>query len=276
MENFIVFLREGLWRRFGTIGRNFTEFMQGEQDLLETVENSIGGVVDNLAPNNPFKDNVIAPVVQAKKNEAWYGGEIEGSRLQKLPIGERKDEKTDKFSIAISDAIQGNDITKYVADELGISPKKINYVLDQYSGGVGDVLLPMATPYAENNLITDKFTTDSVLKNKNVEFFYTELQNCEWSNNSEFASDMDRVSYKFLSGVSKEVGELYAKKREIQGSDLLDQKKKDQTREVQRQINEKVKRALKDLENVQLDESCAHIGEKTYEKVKGSWRIKKK
>ena len=256
----------------GTIGRNFTEFAQGEQGLLETVENSIGGIVDNLAPNNPLKDNVASPIVQAKNNKAWYGGEIESTRLQKLPVGERTDEKTDKLSNKISDVLQSNDITKYIADKLGISPKKINYVIDQYSGGIGDVLLPMATPYAENNIFSDKFTTDSVLKNKNVEAFYTELQNAELLNNSEFASDTDKIAYKYLSGISKELGELFAKKREIQGSILPDNNKKAQSRELQAEINKKVKTALNDLENMQINNNSATLrGDKFY-KVDGEWK----
>ncbi len=257
----------------GIIGRNFTEYIQGEQDLLETAKNSVSGVVDNLAPNNPFKENLIAPVVQAKRNEAWYGGEIEGTRLQKLPVAERTDEKTDELSNKISEVLQSNDITKYIADKLGISPKKINYVLDQYSGGVGDVLLPMATPYAENNIISDKFITDSVLKNKNVEVFYTELQNSELLNNSEFASDTDKIVYKYLSSGSKEIGELYAKKRDVQSSDLPDSEKKKQSKELQAQINEKVKKTLNDLEEMKISGDSASLGGEEYYKVDGEWKV---
>ena len=43
---------------------------------------------------------------------------------------------------------------------------KINYLLDQYGGGISDVALPLMTKQAENNPIEDKFTTDATMKSK--------------------------------------------------------------------------------------------------------------
>ena len=42
--------------------------------------------------------------------------------------------------------------SKAVGKALGISPKKLNYVLDQYSGVLGDFLLPVLTPQAERGM----------------------------------------------------------------------------------------------------------------------------
>lgn len=257
----------------GTTARNILEFAEGEKDLEKTVTGSIGGILNNLAPNNPITDNLVAPIVQAKNNNAWYDGEIESSRLQKLPIAERTDEKTDELSNKISNLLQSNDLTKYIADKLGISPKKINYVIDQYSGGLGDVLLPMATPYAETNILEDKFTTSSILKNKNVEAFYTALENAELSNNSEYATDTDKLEYKYLSGISKDVGELYGEKREIQNSKLSDKEKKEQTKEIQSKINNIVKEALNTLESAKITNSTANFnGIQYYKDEEDEWK----
>ncbi len=257
----------------GTTARNILEFAEGEKDIEKTVTGSIGGILNNLAPNNPMADNLAAPMLQAKNNKAWYGGEIEGSRLQLLPIAERTDEKTDELSNKISNLLQSNDLTKYIADKLGISPKKINYVIDQYSGGLGDVLLPMATPYAETNILEDKFTTLSILKNKNVETFYTALKNAELSNNSEYATDTDKLEYKYLSGISKDVGELYGEKREIQNSKLSDKEKKEQTKEIQSKINNIVKEALNTLESAKITNSTANFnGIQYYKDEEDEWK----
>lgn len=256
----------------GTVSRNFLELAEGKQGVVETLENSASAVVDNLAPNNPFKENLIAPIIQAKNNKAWYGGEIEGTRLKKLPTAERTDEKTSEISNKISELFNSNGITKYIQDKLELSPKKIDYVLDQYSGGIGDVVLPKFTPYAENNILEDKFTTDVVLKNKNIEAFYAELQNAELSKNSEFATDKDNLMYKYLSTVSKDVSDLYAEKRSIQNSNITDKTKKEQSRDVQKKINEIVKGALNTLEEAKINNSTANFGEIEYIKNKdGEW-----
>ena len=59
--------------------------------------------------------------------------------MQNIPAGEQYDESTDVIS-------------KFIGEHTGTSPMKWNYVLDQYSGGVGDVLLPMLTPEAESDV----------------------------------------------------------------------------------------------------------------------------
>ena len=107
-----------------------------------------------------MKNNIISPLIQAKTNKAWYGGDLLPMRLKDKAPEDQFDESTDEFS-------------KFLGKNLGISPYKINYVLDQYSGVIGDIGLPAITKEAEqgNGVIgkafaplTDKFTTDSVLK----------------------------------------------------------------------------------------------------------------
>ncbi len=272
-DKFIRIPKGRVLATIGTTARNMLELAEGERDVEEAITGSIGGVVSNMAPNNPITDNLIAPIIQAKNNKAWYDGEIESSRLQKLPVAERTDEKTDELSNKISEALQSNSLTKYIADKMGISPKKINYVIDQYSGGIGDVLLPMATPYAETNIFEDKFTTSSILKNKNVENFYTVLENAELSNNSEYATDTDKLEYKYLSTISKDVGELYSQKRKIQNSTISDNEKKKQTKEIQSQINNIAKKALNTLETATITSTTAKFNEiKYYKDEEGKWK----
>lgn len=213
----------------------------------------IDTTINQMAPNNPLTDNVIAPLVQAKKNETWYGGEIVSSRFQNLPTKEQSDESTDKFS-------------KWLGEKINVSPKKINYVLDQYSGGVGDVILPMLTPQAENNIIEDKFTTDAVMKNKNVSKYYSELDNLKINSNSENAKDEDKIKYMYMSGASKELKDLYQEKRDIQSSNKNDKQKKQEVREVQKKINSIVEERLNSLKTINKKDIYATIGNEQYYK----------
>lgn len=240
----------------GGIARRALETVQGKDVDWKALTDT---TINQMAPNNPLKDNIVAPIAQASSNKSWFGGEIVSSRLQKLPVAEQSDESTDKLS-------------KFLGERLKISPKKINYVLDQYSGGIGDVILPMLTPQAENNIFEDKFTTDAVMKDKHVSEYYSQLEELERNKNSEKSTDVDKLKYMYLSGSSKELGELYQKKRDIQNSDLSDKEKKKQVRDMQMKINAIVENKLNNVDSVRKNEDTATIGNEKYYKYKGEWK----
>lgn len=240
----------------GGIARRALETVQGKDVDWKALTDT---TINQMAPNNPLKDNIVAPIAQASSNKSWFGGEIVSSRLQKLPVAEQSDESTDKLS-------------KFLGERLKISPKKINYVLDQYSGGIGDVILPMLTPQAENNIFEDKFTTDAVMKDKHVSEYYSQLEELERNKNSEKSTDVDKLKYMYLSGSSKELGELYQKKRDIQNSDLSDKEKKKQVRDMQMKINAIVENKLNNVDSVRKNEDTATIGNEKYYKYKDEWK----
>ena len=195
------------------------------QDAFEQVGNLITGndevdlanflelAISNLAPNNPLDNNVFAPIIQAHTNTTWYGEDLVPTRLQDLPNDEQYDESTDAIS-------------KWLGEHTGLSPYRLNYLLNQYSGAIGDVLLPMLTPEAErgdNSLlgnaiapIKDKFTTDSVMNNQNVSDFYSKVDELTTNAKSFRATDEDILKYKYMNSINAELGELYGEKREIQ------------------------------------------------------------
>lgn len=194
---------------------------EGELDLKGFKDEAI----KQLAPNNPLEDNLLAPVMQVARNKTWYGTDLVPTRLQNQLPKNQYNEKTDKISL-------------WLGENLNISPIKINYLIDQYSGGIGDVILPMLTPQAENNIITDKFTTNSISKNKTVGKFYDALDKYEKLKNDSNASEEEKTKYSYLSKVSSKVGKLYGMKREIQmDSSLTDKEKKELVKEIQKEIN---------------------------------------
>lgn len=194
---------------------------EGELDLKGFKDEAI----KQLAPNNPLEDNLLAPVMQVARNKTWYGTDLVPTRLQNQLPKNQYNEKTDKISL-------------WLGENLNISPIKINYLIDQYSGGIGDVILPMLTPQAENNIITDKFTTNSISKNKTVGEFYDALDKYEKLKNDSNASEEEKTKYSYLSKVSSKVGKLYGMKREIQmDSSLTDKEKKELVKEIQKEIN---------------------------------------
>ena len=224
----------------------------------EDMKENIQFGMDNLAPNNPLENNILSPIFQAITNKTWYGEDLVPSRLQKKPSEEQYDESTDNFS-------------RWLGEKTGISPIKINYLIDQYSGGVGDILLPLGTPQAENNVIEDKFTTDATMKSKYPGEFFSKVDELEINKNSSKATDEDILKYKYIDSVSTDIGELYTKKREIQNSSATDKEKKAQLKEVQEQINELAKNSLEEVEKIQNTSTTARIGDKEYYKYHGEW-----
>lgn len=226
--------------------------------------------MNNIAPNNPIENNILAPIWQAKNNEAWYGGDLVPSRLQKLPGEEQFDESTDSFS-------------KWLGEKTGASPYKINYLIDQYSGGAGDMILPMLTPEAESgdnsfmgNMLAPwkkEMTTDNVLNNRNPGDFYELRDELEVVSNSKNATEEDKMRTMYLDSVSWEMSDLYAKKREIQNSDLPDDEKYEAVREVQEEINGLAKNAMENHHHVQITGLYSEAGDKRYnlDAESGKW-----
>lgn len=242
---------------FGTVARRVLESAEGKEDSFDGMVETIG---NQIAPNNPISDNVLAPIVQTVNNKTWYGGDIVSSSLQKELPKNQYDESTDAFSI-------------WLGQKTGRSPMKINYLLDQYSGGVGDILLPLTTKEAHNNVITDQFTTDSVLKNKNVSKFYDTIDELTKIANDKNSTDDDQLKLMYMTEVSSDVSKLYKEKRAIQNSDLRNSEKSKQVREIQEKINVQIKDALNTYNNVQKDsEDITKIKDTTYLKIQGKWK----
>lgn len=230
------------------------KFYQNIVDEAQGKEVDIEGFTDLLKnqifPSDPTESNLFSPLIQAfktKNGEAWYGGDLVPKRLQSLPNAEQYDESTDSISI-------------WLGKKLNISPYKINYILDQYSGAVGDYILPYLTQESESPNdsiigktlapISDKFVTDSVMKNQNVSDFYELNEKFQKSANSMNATSEDKLKYKYLSSVSSEISKLYTEKREIQASNLKDSEKYNKSKEIQKKINNLAKNGIVDSKKV--------------------------
>lgn len=237
------------------------------QDAFKQMENLITGndevdmesfvqlVMNNLAPNNPLENNLIAPIFQATSNKTWYGDDLVPTRLQDLPAAEQFDETTDSLS-------------KWLGETFNVSPYKINYLIDQYTGGVGDMVLPYLTPEADGGglgaAFRDKFVTDPVLKNQNVTDFYDKADELTVNANSSNATDEDILKYKYMSAINSELSELYQQKREIQNSDMSDKEKYAAVRDIQSQIVELTKKGLNNYEKVSIDGVYATVGDQQF------------
>ena len=274
-NNFIRIPKGRISAVLGDTAVNMYRTLKQQDDVWDNYFSEV--VLNNIGINNPWTNNLFSGLKQATENEAWYGGNIysEGKYKGKLPV-EITDEKTDQLSNWIAKTLHdvvvdtaGEEKYKELVQENKMfrvlaTPKLLNYAMDQYSGFIGDIVLPKLTPFAENEAFIDQFTTSSTLKSNISTKFYDILDNCD--PNSEYATETDKITYKYLTKVSKEIGSLYKEQSEIQNSDLSPREKMAKTYEIKEQINDKMKEAVNEVENLKIDDGTATFNGTTYYK----------
>lgn len=239
--NYLFKLGNGTWlkipkgRELSLLGitvDRIGDAIQGKDvDLIATI-NTMG---NQVAPANPLTSNIASALFEAQlfdpssPGRTWYGGDIENQRLQSYAPGQRYDSSTDIFSKAVGDA-------------LGISPKKLNYVLDQYSGVVGDFLLPLLTPQAERGMFSKAFTVDVVTSNRLSGDFYDEADALTYAKND--GDETAAVVSRFWSKQQSACSDLYKQIRKVESSDLSDREKRQKTRELKALVNGIQKNAM--------------------------------
>ena len=251
----------------GSAARRTLELAQGEKNAFEGF---LSNAESQVGSTNPLKENIFSPLIQAygsENGEAWYGGDLVPSRLQDLPAAEQYDESTDELS-------------KLIGKVFNISPYKVNYVIDQYSGGLGDILLPMSSKKASNDSdsfgdyllapIKDKFVVNSTDDNKFAGELFDMSDELTTKANSSKATDEDKLKNQYINSIKSDMSKLYQKKREIQNSDLSKSEKYKQVQEIQDQINQMSKEALNTYEKGKYESNYASFGDTEFYKYKNS------
>jgi len=108
-------------------------------------------IADSLLP--PV-DTIFRPLIDVIGNEKWSGGKIVPMAMEYLPKTEQYDETTSRIAVELAQLIG-----KVAPDSNFASPKNVDYILDQYYGGLADILLPMTTPttYVDADTLKDKY-----------------------------------------------------------------------------------------------------------------------
>jgi hypothetical protein len=202
-------------------------------------------IKSNIAPTDIFNQNIATAWTQAKLTNpdnpgtTWYGGNIESDRLQNYRPEDRYDEKTDELSKAIGKLFK-------------VSPKKVNYLLDQYSGVIGDILLPLITPATKSShwlLAAPQaaFTIDTTSTNKTTGEYYDLLDDLKYdANDGDIGAGITR---KYVSHAGDEVNDYYQQIRAIQNDKSLSDGEKNRiVRALKTQLIERQKEIIAQAE----------------------------
>lgn len=226
----------------GTLAVYGKEKLDGEDvkfsDVFEVVKS-------NVAPTDIFNQNIATAWTQTKlfnpdnPGTTWYGGNIESDRLQNYRPEDRYDEKTDELSKAIGKLFK-------------VSPKKVNYLLDQYTGVIGDLLLPLITPATKSShwlLAAPQaaFTIDTTSTNKTIGEYYDLLDELKYdANDGDIGAGITR---KYVSHAGDEVNDYYQQIRAIQNDkSLSDGEKNRLVRALKAQLIERQKEIIAQAE----------------------------
>lgn len=243
-------------------GRDISVIQMGAMGIWDAIngrEVDVSGklrtAANQVAPPNPLENNILAAWMDAqlldKKSpgKTWYGADIESRRLQSYAPEERYDGKTDVFS-------------KWLGKALKLSPKKIHYLLDQYSGVVGDFVLPMLTPAGDKNItspFTGAFVLDSVTSNKISEEFYDISDEINYAKNG--GDGAMAVASRYWSKQTKAVNDIYAHIRELEESDLPNKERQEEIRQAKAILNGIMKNAIAGFEVYRKAAEENYIGE---------------
>lgn len=251
-SNYYLFkLGDGYWMKIPR-GRALAVFSAGATYAQEKAKGNdpkfsdvIEVVKSNVAPTDIFNQNIATAWTQTKlfnpdnPGTTWYGGNIESDRLQNYRPGERYDEKTDELS-------------KWIGKTFNLSPKKINYLLDQYSGVVGDLLLPWFTPSATASSpalapLKQAFMLDSTSTNKTTGEYYDLLDDLKYdANDGDIGAGITR---KYVSHAGDEVNDYYQQIRAIQNDKSLSDGEKNRiVRALKAQLIERQKEIIAQAE----------------------------
>lgn len=187
---------------------------------------------------NPLENmarTIFSPFMDVANNTTWYGSAIEGREFENKSPAQRFDESTSSIAIAMGKL-------------LNYSPKKIHYLLDQYSGVIGDFALPATTKKAERDFLSGNFTIDPVTSNKLSDQFYDMYYEAQYAKSDDPDDKIAEYQVKHLNRVKYAISKLFDEKDKIQNSDLSDKEKLAQTRAIQILINEAYKTAVNDFE----------------------------
>lgn len=251
-SNYYLFkLGDGYWMKIPR-GRALAVFSAGATYAQEKAKGNdpkfsdvIEVVKSNVAPTDIFNQNIATAWTQTKlfnpdnPGTTWYGGNIESDRLQNYRPEDRYDEKTDELSKAIGKLFK-------------VSPKKVNYLLDQYTGVIGDLLLPRITPATKSShwlLAAPQaaFTIDTTSTNKTTGEYYDLLDDLKYdANDGDIGAGITR---KYVSHAGDEVNDYYAQIRAIQNDKSLSDGEKNRiVRALKAQLIERQKEIIAQAE----------------------------
>lgn len=202
-------------------------YAQGDEDAWEGYLSNIASAV---TPVDNFTRTIFSPITDIKTNTTWYGGTIEGQKFANTKPSERYDESTSNIAI-------------WLGKVFNCSPKKIDYLLDQYGGIVTDIVLPATTMQAESGIVSKNLLANSTINSRWSTEFYSQIEKYTYKKTDGDAKA--KATVKYLNSIKSTISDMYTQKRQIQTNTALSKDERlSQTQIIQAAINALMKDSL--------------------------------
>lgn len=178
-----------------------------------------------------FGDTIFGPIANLGSNRNFAGAPIVPGYLSKLSPELQLDSKT-------------SSIAKLAGEKLNYSPKKIDYLIKQYSGVIGQIGLPLLSPGGDiGSTLNQQVTADPVYSNDYSTAFYDYKNKLDQAHIDRNVKDYPEWYHdglrKQLGKISDSMGDIRKELRAVQSDNTLSNKdKREQLGVLQIQINE--------------------------------------
>ena len=149
--------------------RNSLRVMQGKESLSDGVKQLGDTTFTNLAPVDLGSGlrTIFSPITDMSHNITWYGQSIDKTSDLNKRESQRYDTETSY-------------IARMIGKAFNYSPKRIDYLLEQYTGVLGDILLPLTSESGNpskglatlTNFVNSNMSISSIQNNKYRSEFY--------------------------------------------------------------------------------------------------------
>lgn len=230
-----TFFRLPRSREYGIVlGAVFDRAMQGIEtgEWGEAFDGIAAEAWNNFAPPDVMQDNIVTMFTRTdlfdpeSPGTTWYGGDIVPARLQDLSPEMQYD-------------INTSSAARWMGERFGLSPKKIDNLIDSYGGYLGDLLQAATSPKNEGETVAQtvgntlnamfwqpmerRFTTDPRYSSGVVDDFYEqygEMQRLAADDNNtpglpRAIKTANEVGRSYLADISSQISGLYADEREV-------------------------------------------------------------
>lgn len=209
----------GLLERAGGVieGQSFEEAFAGYGESLGR----------SFLFSNPATENVVAPLLyNLPQNKSWSGAPIVPEAMKGLEPRYQYDYST-------------SEIGKRVGGVLNASPKQVDYLIDQYTGIIGDIALPLTTGtnrtaaergQAVLNPIVRKFVADPLYSSAPVDELYRARDSAKTvADTKSFVEDIpegittpEERKLWYLNSVATDISRLRKQERKFLETDAPD------------------------------------------------------
>lgn len=256
---------------FSTLGERLLRAKNGDGEAFKDFGNT---VATNFSPSNPIENNIISPLAYyLPRNKDFANREIVPMSMTDEGYGDARskylqyDDSTSELSKWLGNAMRKTGIN----NGEGLSPKQIDYIIDSYTGIIGDVLLPATTKGQSptQKVLTKPFTADKLYNNSIQSDFYEkfdEAKRVKSDNNlvNDIPSDWKTPEEKRLSvytEASIEMSKLRKQEKKIMASSADQKTKEPQLRQIRQQILDIAKRTPANAEKAYQEYKSNYIPE---------------